>query len=130
METYLYFAGVDGGGGGADATNQAAMWPASSFIGVEPLAAGTTKIHFKSTFNDIDIGTASDTVTVTHADTHATAGSYHRSKIIAEAMVEAANCTEPGKVITIIDADEAIYFGGIKNIKDDAGFDIVIAIDS
>jgi hypothetical protein len=130
MESYLYFAGVDGAAGGADATNEAGMWPASSFIGVEPGAAGTTKIHFKSTFNDTDGGTASDSITVTHADTHATANSYHRCKIIAEAMVEAVNCAKAGKVVSVIDVNEAVYFGGIADIKDDTGFDIVIAIDS
>ena len=40
MENYLYFAE----GGGADATTEAALYPASRFIGVE-VAEGVTLVH-------------------------------------------------------------------------------------
>ena len=38
MEKYLYF----GSASGADATGEAGMYPASRFLGVEPLTATTT----------------------------------------------------------------------------------------
>ena len=129
MEIYLYF----GEGGGANATTEAALYKASSFIGVEPASATTTRIFFKSGIND-NHATAQvgDYVEVTHADTHATASSYHRCKIIAEAMAQAANAGphSDGKVISIIDADNGIYFGGIQDITGDTSFGITIALDS
>ena len=84
MEHYLYFAE----GGGADATTEAVCYAASRFVGVEPITATTTGIYFESPMGDVDGGGgAGDLITVTHADTHATASSYHRAKLIAEAMV-------------------------------------------
>ena len=129
MENYLYF----GTGAGANATLEANAWKASSFIGVEPASATTTRIFFKSGIND-NHATAQvgDYVEVTHADTHETASSYHRCKIIAEAMAQAVNAGPhaDGKLISIIDADNGIYFGGIKDITGDASFGITIALDS
>ena len=52
METMLYFAE----GGGADATTEAAMYPASSFLGVEPHDATNTYIYFDSPMGDVDGG--------------------------------------------------------------------------
>ena len=128
MENYLYF----GTGGGADATVEAAMYPASRFIGVEPQTATTTRIFFQSKKNDVDgSGGVGDFVEVTHADTHATAGSYHRCKIIAQAMAEAVNAGPhaDGKIISVIDADNGVYFGGIAGIIADASFGITITMD-
>jgi hypothetical protein len=129
MENYLYF----GEGGGADATTEAALYPASKFIGVEPATATTTRIFFESPLNDIDGGGGvGDYVEVTHADTHATAGSYHRCKIIAQAMAEAVNAGPhaEGGLISVIDVDNGIYFGDIASIKDDASFGITVNLDS
>ncbi len=129
MENYLYF----GEGGGADATTEAALYPASRFIGVEPATATTTRIFFESAVGDIDGGGGvGDYIEVTHADTHATAGSYHRCKLIAEAMAQAVNAGPhaEGGLISVIDADNGIYFGEIATIKDDASFGITVNLDS
>tara|TARA_Y100000361_G_C10888554_1_gene202904 strand:- start:57 stop:449 length:393 start_codon:yes stop_codon:yes gene_type:complete len=130
MEHYLYFAE----GGGADATTEAVCYPASKFVGVEPISATTTGIYFESPVGDVDGGGgAGDLITVTHADTHDTAGSYHRAKLIAEAMAEAVNRTGPsveGKMTSIIDADNDVYFGEIATIVNDASFGIAVTLDS
>tara|TARA_R110002012_G_C11506270_1_gene597902 strand:+ start:531 stop:920 length:390 start_codon:yes stop_codon:yes gene_type:complete len=129
MEHYLYFAE----GGGADATTEAVCYAASKFVGVEPITATTTGIYFESPMGDVDGGGgAGDLITVTHADTHATASSYHRAKLIAEAMVEAVNQgpNATGKMTSIIDADNGVYFGEIASISGDASFGIVVTLDS
>tara|TARA_X000001388_G_scaffold45990_1_gene32706 strand:- start:1049 stop:1438 length:390 start_codon:yes stop_codon:yes gene_type:complete len=129
MENYLYFAE----GGGADATTEAALYPASRFIGVEPISATTTRINFESPINDSDgAGGPNEYVQVTHADTHATAGSYHRCKIIAQALAEACNAKPHsyGNLINIIDVDNGIYFGGINDIINDASFGILVSLDA
>ena len=129
MEHYLYFAE----GGGADASTEAICYPASRFVGVEPLTATTTGIYFESAVGDVDGGgDAGELITVTHADTHATAGSYHRSKLIAEAMCEAVNQgpNARGKMTSIIDMDTGTHFGAIATIKDDASFGIAVTLDT
>jgi len=129
MENYLYF----GEGGGADATTEAALYPASRFIGVEPASATTTRIFFESPVGDVDGGGGvGDYVEVTHADTHDVAGSYHRCKIIAQAMAEAVNAGPHanGGLISIIDVDNGVYFGGIADIIGDASFGITVNLDS
>ena len=129
MENYLYF----GEGGGANATTEAALYPASRFIGVEPASATTTRIFFESPVGDVDGGGGvGDYVEVTHADTHATADSYHRCKIIAQAMAEAVNAGPHanGGLISIIDVDNGVYFGGIADIIGDASFGITVNLDS
>ena len=129
MEKYLYFAE----GGGANATTEAGMYPASRFLGVEPITATTTGIYFDSPMGDVDGGGgAGDLITVTHADTHDTAGSYHRSKLIAKACAQAINAGPhaDGGVITVIDMDTGVHFGEIDSIKTDASFGIVITLDS
>ena len=129
MENYLYF----GTGAGANATVEAALYPVSKFIGVEPASATTTRIFFESKLNDVDAGGGvGDFVEVTHADTHATAGSYHRCKLIAKAMAQAVNAGPhaDGKAISVIDADNGVYFGDITGIIADASFGITITMDS
>ena len=129
MEHYLYFAE----GGGADASTEAICYPASRFVGVEPITATTTGIYFESAVGDVDGGgDAGELITVTHADTHATAGSYHRSKLIAEAMCEAVNQgpNARGKMTSIIDMDTGTHFGAIATIKDDASFGIAVTLNT
>jgi len=129
MENYLYF----GEGGGANATTEAALYPASRFIGVEPASATTTRIFFDSPMGDVDGGGGvGDYVEVTHADTHATAGSYHRCKLIAKAMAQAVNAGPHagGGLISVIDADNGVYFGDISTIIGDASFGITVNLDS
>ena len=128
MENYLYF----GTGDGAAATLDGTMWKVSNLIGVEPESATTTRIYFRSSNNDTDAGVVGDYVEVTHADTHATAGSYHRCKIIAQAVAEAANAGphSKGGLTSVIDVDNSIYFGGIADIIGDASFGITILLDT
>ena len=129
MEHYLYFAE----GNGADAAGDAVMFPVSRFIGVEPISATTTGIYFRSALGNVDGGGGSgDLITVTHADTHATAGSYHRAKLIAEAMCEVANAAphKAGVVTTVIDMDTNAHFAPIDKIKGDASFGIAITLDT
>jgi hypothetical protein len=128
MEKYLYFSE----GGGADATTEAAMYPVSKFLGVEPQTATTTRIYFESPINDVDGGGgAGDYVEVTHADTHAVAAG-HRCRVIAKALAEACNAGPhaDGSSIAVIDVDNGVYFGGIDDIKGDASFGITINLDS
>ena len=126
-EHYLYFAE----GNGADAAGDAVMFPVSRFRSVEPISATTTGIWFQSGIGHSNAG-GGDLITVTHADTHETAGSYHRAKLIAEMMAEYANPAphKAGQTFTIIDADEAVYANGIDGIVNDSGFDIVITLDT
>jgi len=128
MENYLYFAE----GGGGDATTEAALYPASRFVGVRPTTVTTSRIYFKSPIGNVDENLVGDYVEVTHADTHDTAGSYHRCKIIAQAIAEACNAGPHahGGLISIIDADNGIYFGGIADIIGDASFGITVNLDS
>ena len=131
MEHYLYF----GEGAGADAAGDAVMFPASKFIGVEPVSATTTGIFFRSAKGDVDGGGgAGDKIVVTHADTHATSGSYHRAKAIAEAMAELVNAGphKAGTMTTVIDMDTAAHFTPIATIaaSDAATFAIAITLDS
>ena len=129
MEHYLYFAE----GNGADAAGDAVMFPVSRFIGVEPISATTTGIYFRSALGDVDGGGGSgDLITVTHADTHETAGSYHRAKLIAEAMCDLANAGphKAGVVTTVIDMDTNAHYTPIDKIKGDASFGIAITLDT
>ena len=128
MEKYLYF----GTASGADATQEAGMYPASRFCGVEPLTATTTGVYFKGIMNDVDGGGEDgDLITITHADTHATAGSYHRSKLIAKEIARAINAgPHSDGFVTIIDMMSGVHFGEIDTIKGDASFGLAITLDT
>ena len=127
MENYLYFAE----GGGADATTEAGLFPVSRFLGVEPQTATTTRIYFRSAIDNIDDGGgAPDYIEVTHADTHAVAAG-HRSRLIAKAMAQACGAgPHVGGMVTVIDADNGVYFEDLVSIKDDASFGITINLDT
>ena len=128
METYLYFAE----GGGADATTEAVMYPASRFIGVGPKDADETYIYFESAVGDYDESAmVGDIITVDHADKHAEAGNYHTCKRIAENIVEAINRGPhaDGKMTTIIDRDNGIYFGTIADISSEIAA-LTVPLDS
>ena len=126
-EHYLYFAD----GNGANATTEASMFPVSRFRSVEPTTHSTTTIWFQSGIGHSNAG-GGDLITVTHADTHETSGSYHRAKLIAEAMAELVNATphKAGVVTTVIDMDTNAHFTPIDKIKTDASFGIAITLDS
>ena len=127
MEKYLYF----GSASGADATGEAGMYPASRFMGVEPQTATTTRIYFESPINDNHAtSVVGDIIEVTHADTHATAGSYHRSKLIAKEIARAINAgPHSDGFVTIIDMMSGVHFGEIDTIKNDASFGVAITLD-
>lgn len=131
MEKYLYFAGINGGGGGADASQDAGCFPVSRFCGVVPLNTTTTAINFTSAKADVapHAGGAGDQIVVTHNNTTATTG--HRCKIIARAMARAMNAhPNVDGMIDVCDVDNDIYYDGFHDIKDDTGFDIVITLDT
>ena len=131
-ENYLYFAGIDGGGGAADGTEQAGCWACSRLAGVTPITATTTGIYFRSGLSDFDGGgCAGDKIVITHNDQTDSEEAGHRCRIIAKAVAEACNAgpNNPG-MVTFIDVDTPEYFGDIHSILSDVGFDIVITLDS
>ena len=130
MEKYLYFAGINGGAGGADASADAGCFPVSRFAGVSPVTVTTTRIYFRSAMDDVDdSGGAGDHIEVTHADTSASTG--HRCKLISAAMGRAMNAQpHTNGMVVVCDVDNDIYFDGFADIKGDSGFDIVITLDS
>ena len=129
MDTYLYFAGVDGGGGAADGTGQAYLGKAKNLRGVLPISTTTTGIYFTSGKESIGDDAAVDLITVTHADTTQTTG--HRCKAIARAVAQAANASpHVNGIVDVIDVDNTIYFNELKTISSDSGFDIVVTLDT
>ena len=128
MEKYLYFAENES----ADAAGDSHVYPASRFLGVEPHDATNTYIYFDSPMGDVDGGGGvGDIIKITHADTHATAGSYHRSKLIARSIAEAINSgPHSDGFVVIADVDNGVYYGDIATIKDDASFGVVVTLDS
>ena len=132
-ENYLYFAGIDGGGGDADASADAGCWACSRLTGISPIIATTTGVYFTSALSDVapSAGGAGDLVTITHANKTGTDETGHRCKLVAKAIAEACNATphNPG-MVTVLDADNDIYFGDIATIKGDSGFDMVITLDT
>ena len=108
-DTYLYFAGIDGGGGAADGTGQAYLGKAKNLRGVLPISTTTTGI--------------------THANTTTTTG--HRCKLIARACAYAANATpHVNGIVDVLDHDNTIFYDGIKEISNDSGFDMVVTLDA
>ena len=129
MDTYLYFAGEDGGGGAADGTGQAYLGKAKNLRGVLPISVTTTGIYFTSGKESIGDDAAVDLITITHADTTQTTG--HRCKLIARAVARAANATpHVNGIVDVLDHDNNIFFDGIKEIQNDSGFDMVVTLDT
>ena len=128
-DNLLYFAGINGGGGGADGALDAAMFKASDFSCVVPVDTTTTAIVFKA---DDDKGAGDDkkidAIFVTHADeTNGATKVGHRCRKIAHAMCQAVNAgPHVNGMVDVVDVDNDIYFGEFKTIKDDSGFDIQI----
>ena len=129
MDTYLYFAGEDGGGGAADGTGQAYLGKAKNLRGVLPISTTTTGIYFTSGKESIGDDAAVDLITITHANTTTTTG--HRCKLIARAVARAANATpHVNGIVDVLDHDNNIFFDGIKEIQNDSGFDMVVTLDT
>ena len=128
MDTYLYFAGIDGGGGGADGTGQCYLAKATNLRGVVPVNTTSTAILFDSGIqaND-DADSRIDQIVVTHANTTTTTG--HRCKIIARAIASATNASpHVDGIVDVIDVDNDIYYDGLRAISVDTGFDMVITL--
>ena len=91
---YLYFAE-----GAVETTGEAAMYPASSFIGLDPISASTTRLSFKSRNN---AGAGDDDILLNHTGRHS---------LVAELI---ASILEPspgnrGKFIVVADEVNGIY---------------------
>ena len=127
MKNFLYFAD----GNGANLAGEAVMFPVSRFRSVEPLTATTTGIWFESGVGHGAAG-GGDLISVSHNDTHDTAGGYHRAKLIAEAMCDLVNAGphKTGTVTTVIDMDTNSHYAPIDKIKGDTSFGIAITLDS
>ena len=92
---YLYFAE----GNGSNATGEGAMYPASAFIGLDPISNTTTRLSFKTRNNTA----VDDDVLLTH-----TTGKH---KEVAEliASVLAPSSVTRGKFIVVADQDNSVY---------------------
>ena len=93
---YLYFAE----GNGSNATGEACTYPASSFIGLDPISNTTTRLSFTSRNN---AGAGDDDVLLTH-----TTGKH---KEVAEliASILAPSPVTRSKFIVVADQDNSVY---------------------
>ena len=91
---YLYFAEstVDGAG-------DAGMWPASSFLGIDPVSTTTSRISFKAIANTA----ADDDILITHANKE------HEKVAEAIAMVLEPQPGTRGKMIVVADQQNGVY---------------------
>tara|TARA_R100001198_G_C5029181_1_gene95750 strand:+ start:27 stop:455 length:429 start_codon:yes stop_codon:yes gene_type:complete len=125
-DNLLYFAGINGGGGGADAELDAGMFRARDFSCVVPVDATHTAIVFKADDDsDSSDDRKIDAVIVTHTDRTVTFG--HRVRQIAEAMCHAVNAgPHVNGMVDVVDVDNEIYFSNFEDVSSDSGFDIQI----
>ena len=99
METYLYFAENLG----ANAAGDCAVYPASTFTGIDPISATTTRISFKAL-----AGTAADDdILVTHVT-----GKF---KSIAQALANALS-DDSGELVVFMDEDNTIYSKMLRDL--------------
>ena len=99
METYLYFAENLGG----DAAGDCCVYPASTFTGIDPISATTTRISFKAL-----AGTAADDdILVTHVT-----GKF---KSIAQALADALS-DDNGELVVFMDEDNTIYSKMLRDL--------------
>ena len=99
METYLYFAENLG----ADAAGDCCVYPASTFTGIDPISATTTRISFKAL-----AGTAADDdILVTHVT-----GKF---KSIAQALANALS-DDSGELVVFMDEDNTIYSKMLRDL--------------
>ena len=99
METYLYFAENLG----ANAAGDCCVYPASTFTGIDPISATTTRISFKAL-----AGTAADDdILFTHVT-----GKY---KEICEALADALS-DDSGELVVFMDEDNTIYSKKLRDL--------------
>jgi hypothetical protein len=109
METYLYFAENLG----ADAAGDCCVYPASTFTGIDPISATTTRISFKAL-----AGTAADDdILLTHVT-----GKF---KEVAEAVADALS-DDSGELVIFADEDNVIYS---KKLRDGGCIDSSTALN-
>jgi len=98
-ETYLYFAENLG----ANAIGDAAVFPASKFLGVNPISATTTRISFQALTGNA----ADDDVLLTHVT-----GKF---KEVCQALADALNSDGPDMVV-FADEDNTIYTKMLRDL--------------
>ena len=99
METYLYFAENLG----ANAAGECAVYPASTFTGIDPISDTTTRISFKAL-----AGTAADDdILLTHVT-----GKFRQ---VAEALADALS-DDNGELVIFADEDNAIYSKKLRDL--------------
>tara|TARA_Y100001972_G_C7412760_1_gene213747 strand:- start:58 stop:432 length:375 start_codon:yes stop_codon:yes gene_type:complete len=116
MENYLYFSDADG----ADATGDAAMWPASRFIGVDPVSATTTDIYFEG---QTGAGDGVDKVRLTHLNSTTVEDDQadlngHKCQQIANSIASLLNAhPHGGRMFTVVDLTENVTAAGMPTIS-------------
>ena len=99
METYLYFAENES----ADAASDCAVYPASTFTGIDPISDTTTRISFKAL-----AGTAADDdILLTHVT-----GKFRQ---VAEALADALS-NDSGELVIFADEDNAVYSKKLRDL--------------
>tara|TARA_R100001510_G_C7533000_1_gene123687 strand:- start:11 stop:385 length:375 start_codon:yes stop_codon:yes gene_type:complete len=107
MENYLYFSDADG----ADATGDAAMWPASRFIGVDPASDTTTDVYFEG---QTGVGDSVDVVRLTHLPSGFVVDDQadlkgHKCQQIANAIASLLKAhPHGGRMFTVVDLTENV----------------------
>jgi hypothetical protein len=99
METYLYFAENLG----ANAAGDCAVYPASTFTGIDPISDTTTRISFKALAGTL----ADDDILFTHVT-----GKF---KSIAEALADALS-SDNGELVIFADEDNAVYSKKLRDL--------------
>ena len=99
METYIYFAENLG----ADAAGDCCVYPASTFTGIDPVSATTTRISFKALAGTL----ADDDILVTHVT-----GKF---KSIAQALANALS-DDSGELVVFMDEDNTIYSKMLRDL--------------
>jgi hypothetical protein len=113
-ETYLYFAENES----ADAAGDSAVYPASTFTGIDPISATTTRISFRALTGNA----ADDDILFTHVT-----GKY---KEVCEALADAMS-SATGELVVFIDEDNGIYWRKLRELGCiDASSAAVITLDT
>ena len=99
METYIYFAENLG----ANAAGDCCVYPASTFTGIDPISATTTRISFKALAGTL----ADDDILVTHVT-----GKF---KSIAQALANALS-DDSGELVVFMDEDNTIYSKMLRDL--------------
>tara|TARA_R100000734_G_C3300511_1_gene91225 strand:+ start:81 stop:419 length:339 start_codon:yes stop_codon:yes gene_type:complete len=106
---YLYFAE-----GAVETTGEACMFPASAFLGADPISATTTRLSFKAR-NGTRVD---DDVIVTHAS-----GKHVEVAELIASVLEPSSVTRT-KFIVVADAEHGVYL----NNGNGAGLNGLVAV--